>query len=425
MSTNLSLKAIVPVVAAVFSLPAAAGLGCDLPGGNFALSLQVGGSCGAPVTSTTADAFIDLLQPVELQTLNPAYSDVALAIARGRFNGVSMEMTYAAGSADVILEIPALGYSKLFSGATREESIELLREDLKRGDILGRIMKAQAQSSPTSPITGVGGLIPSVVATEFNQNFTAAATQIAAPPAAAQAASQQGATPNLVGVGLQYGSYDSRDSLGFTNRIEVVTLPLSYTLRNNIDPRRQLSISLPITQVDVNGAKVYSAGLGLAYRFPMNDQWTLVPSARISGVGSIDLATVSGVHTVSLTSVYMWEAGPFTMAMGNMLAHNGTMKFRSGDYAFDPDISNTSMRNGLMLSQPVEWGGQRLSLEYSLVDTRYLSGVRPYLRQFQEFGITVGTNKNAFSARSFLRGGLTFTTGKGTRGWQANIGYWF
>jgi hypothetical protein len=108
MPTRLA-KAIVPFVAAACSLPAAAGLGCDLPGGNFALSLQVGGNCGAPVTSTNADAFIDLLQPVELQTLNPAYSDVALAIARGRFNGVAMEMTYAAGSADVILDIPALG----------------------------------------------------------------------------------------------------------------------------------------------------------------------------------------------------------------------------------------------------------------------------------------------------------------------------
>ena len=44
---------------------------------------------------------------------------------------------------------------------------------------------------------------------------------------------------------------------------------------------------------------------------------------------------------------------------------------------------------------------------------------------YQEFSRTVGTNKNAFSARSFFRAGLTVTHGKGTQGVSGNIGYWF
>ncbi len=33
--------------------------------------------------------------------------------------------------------------------------------------------------------------------------------------------------------------------------------------------------------------------------------------------------------------------------MGNGLSYNATTKFRSGKYAFDPTISNTSLRKGL------------------------------------------------------------------------------
>jgi hypothetical protein len=340
-------------------------------------------------------------------------------------------MTFSANSTAVRFQIPSLGYDKTFDGGTRDSSVDRLEDDLQNGDILGKVMKAQAEASPASPITGVGGLIPNVVSTEFNQNFTDVATTIAAPPAQAQQAQQAtqgaaaGTTPNLVGAALQYGSFNSTDATGFKNKVEVVTLPLSYTFRNNIDPRRQLSLSLPLTQVDVNGAKVYSGGLGMAYRFPVNDNWTLVPSGRVSAVGSIDLATVSGVYTVGLTSVYIWDLGRFSLSLGNMVSYNSTLKFQAGDYAFDPKINNTSLRNGLMLSQPITMGGRRLSVEYSVVDTRYVGGVRPFVKEFQELGITIGTNKNAFSARSYLRGGLTFTTGKGTDGFAANIGYWF
>jgi hypothetical protein len=66
-----------------------------------------------------------------------------------------------------------------------------------------------------------------------------------------------------------------------------------------------------------------------------------------------------------------------------------------------------------------------MTIEYSLIDTRYVGGDKPFLDVFQEFGITLGTNKSAYDARSFLRGGLTYMHASGASGFTANIGYWF
>ena len=399
--------------------------GCSaFPNGNYALALQVGAQCGV-AAMTTAQQFFDRLDtntPDGLRSVVPQYNSTSVASAVARFNGVTLNLNFPTNGAPLEFSIPELSFSRTITGFDRDNSLDLLRDELKRGDILSRIMAYQAKNSPTSPITGVGGLIPSVIATDFNQNFSSFATSIAAPQ---QDALVPGGNSNLAGAALLLGSFTTTSPDGMKNKIKVGALPLSYTFRNDIDPRRQLALSLPLAQVDINGASTYSIGFGGAYRFPINDNWTIVPSARVSGVGSVDLATVSGVYTMGVTSVYVWELGSLTVAMGNMLSFNSTLKFKGGDYAFDPNINNTAMRNGVLLSQPTVFDGKKLSVEYSLVDTRFISGAKPYVSAYQELGITVGTNKNAFSARTFIRGGVTVTHGKGTKGVTANIGYWF
>lgn len=396
-----------------------------IPKGTFALSLGVAGVCSGTVSANTAQAFFDVLSTSGLQSLSNTYTGSQQASIFARFNSLDMTLAYpntgfTGTGATLNLIIPGLSVSQTFSGANRDASKNQLEDYLKKNNIIGQIIAYQATNSPTSPITGAGGMLPSVVASDFNQNFTDNATNIASPANQAAAAKVNNTTPNLIGVALQYGSFTALDS-----KTKVTTIPLSYTWRNDIDPRRQLTFSLPLTQVDVDGAKSYHGGLGVSYRVPMNDNWTLTPAGKISGVGSVDMATVAGMYTMSLTSTYIWNMDSYDVAMGNMLAYNKTMKFKSGDYAFDPGITSTVLRNGVMLSQPATWGGQKVSVEYSLIDTRYMGGTKIYLDNTQEIGITVGTNKSAFSARSYLRGGLTYLRGKDTKGFTANIGYWF
>ncbi len=419
------LAAVVPV--AMLSLFGASSVqaqaSCPVPNATFGLALNISGICSGTLSASTALTFFDKMSTDGIQSFSTvAYTGTQAATIFGSFNSLAMTMAFpTANSNTLTLNIPGLGYSATFTGATRDISAELLADHLEtENNLLGRILRYQAANSPTSPISGPGGLIQTVAASDFNSNFTDTATNIAVPASVAAAAvSSSKTTPNLIGVSLQYGAMD----VGFS-KVRVMTVPLSYTIRNNIDPRRQLTFNLPITVVDADGAKSYQAGFGTSYRFPMNDNWTLTPAGKYSAVGSIDMATVSSLLSLSLTSTYIWNMDGYDIAMGNMIGYSKTGKFKFGDYDFDPGISNTVLRNGLMLSQPVVLAGTKLSVEYALIDTRY-RGSAMYANNTQEIGITLGTNKSAFSARSFLRSGISYIRGRDTKGFNFNLGYWF
>ena len=382
----------------------------------YCLFVSTGAQSGI-ATANTAQDLINLLDTGGLSGITPSYTEVSAATVNINFNSLPIDVTYGAGVTTLNFSIPELGVSQQFTGATRNASADLLETYLKENGIIAQIMNYQAKNSPNSPITGQAGLIPTAIAADFNQSFTDTATNIAG---SASAAAQPGGVPNLIGIAAQYF-----DMTANGQHSKVITLPLSYTIRNDIDPRRQLLISLPLSQSDVNGAKAYTVGAGLAYRFPMNDNWTLTPSAKFSMVGSVDLATVAALNTFSLTSTYIFNLEKFDVAIGNMLTYNKTAKFSAGEYSFDPGIKNTAMRNGVMLSQPVNIKGKKMSVEYSLIDTRYVAGDKPFSKSSQELGLTIGTNKNAYSAKSFLRGGLSYVNAKGSHGFTANLGYWF
>ncbi len=392
---------------------------CIVPAGNFALSLDVAGSPCSTASASSAQALYDKLSTSGLESLGNNYTDTKIAFINANFNSLAMTLNFPNIGTQLNMVIPALGVTQSFTGATRDASKQLLIDYLKNTDIIGRIMNYQATHSPISPIAGAAGILPNVVASDFNQNFSDTATHIASPASLALAARNDNVTPNLAGVSLQYGSLNSLD-----NMTKIITLPLSYTIRNDMDPRRQFVISLPISEIDTNGAKSYQGSLGAAYRLPINDNWTLTPGAKVSGVGSLDMATLAGLYTLSTTSTYIWRLEDFDISMGNMLSYNKSMKLKKGDYSFDPDITVTALRNGLMLSQPVNWDGGNLSVEYMVVDTRY-TGTQLYIDNTQEVGISIGTNKSAFSTHTFMRAGVSYLHGKDTKGINANISVWF
>jgi hypothetical protein len=421
MNVRSKSSVLAVAVAALFASSASASISCNTV---YGLYLSVGAAATAgstgQVCAKTATDFISLTDTAGLRSISSAYTTTSQFTAEGLFNAVKIGLSSGLNSPALTFMVPALSVNQTFAGATRDASKSMLEDFLKKNDIIGQIMKLQAQTSATSPISGQGGLIPTMIAGDYNQNVTDQATNIASPAKMAAQASSGGKTPNLIGLGAEYTSLTLKDV-----KASSFTVPLSYTIRNDIDPRRQLSFSLPITVMDVDGAKSYHAGLGVAYRHPMNDNWTLTPSAKYAMVGSVDLATVAAAYSAGLTSTYIIPRESFDITIGNMLGLVKTAKFSAGDYSFNPNISNTVMRNGVMFSQPTNMGGRKMSIEYSLIDTRYLSGDKPYADSSQEIGITLGTNKSAFDARSFLRAGLTYINAKDSRGYKLSFGYWF
>lgn len=384
----------------------------------FGVSVTVSNGAGGSgsVCSNTAQGMLDAFDKDKIQNMQGIqYTDTEAVSLIAKLNGVNLTASFDAGTTTLRFAIPALQDSQVFTGATRDDSVDKLTDYLKHSDIIGRIMKEQAASSPTSPIAGQGGLIPNAIALDFNSNFTDTATYLAG-----RVSSPAGGANNLIGLSAVYASYKTGDT-----DLKSVSIPLSYTIRNDLDPRRQLAFSLPLTVVDVDGAKSYQGSLGVTYRLPITDNWSLAPGGRYSFIGSSDLAAAAALTSFTLSSMYLIEAGGVDVGIGNMLGKYTTRKFKAGDYSFDPDIDSTVMRNGVVVSHPVQMGSSRLTLEYGLSDTRYIGGDKPFADNSQELTIALGTNKSAFDARSFFRAALGYTQAKETKGVSLTLSSWF
>jgi hypothetical protein len=400
-------------------------------GSVFDLTVNVGGSYNAANDSIsgglssatlgvrTVSEMFDSTDRTRLNAINGSYSDQSASVIRLGYRGLPIVLTTSAGSPAVTMLIPGLDVAQVFNAkSTRDDNVRDIREFLKSsgGDLLNRLQQLLAKTSPVDPIAGNPTSMQSrMVGDDFDRNFTQQATNIKAEPGLGLTSSN-----NLIGVGASFGSFTQG---GVTSK--VVTLPLSYTSRSDIDPRRQLTIYAPVTVSDVAGAKSYGVNFGAAYRIPVNDEWALSPAVGYGVAGSVDLGSAAAMMAASLTSQYTVRRDGYDIAIGNMIGVYQSSKFSAGGYSFDPKIRNTVLRNGVMVSVPITLMGSRLAYEVSLINTQY-SGTSLYSRSYNEVGLTLGTNKGANSARSYLRAGLTYLTGQnGIRGSRVNVGYWF
>lgn len=249
---------------------------------------------------------------------------------------------------------------------------------------------------------------------DFSSSFTESATRIAT----SQSNAAQGAQ-SVIGAGVLVSSHSVAGA-----DVRSVAVPLSYTVRNDIDPRRQALVRAGFGQLDSAGSTSHQARLSAGYRFPMSDSWVLTPMLGASVAGSKDAAFYVGVFHGSIASTYTWEFDSFDLTMGNMLGYYQSFSPPGKSFATDPRIRTTAIVNGLFLSQPVSFGGSKMSMEYGVSDTR-LSGTSLYQNNSQEVSISLGTNKSALSARSFLRGTLAMQRAKDSRGVSLSVNYWF
>jgi hypothetical protein len=355
-----------------------------------------------------------------LTQVNSSYTNTSASVIRFGYRGLPMALTTTAGSPIIVLSIPDLNESISFNSAlrTRDANVEDVKTYLKNsgGDILNRLQQLLAKKSPIDPVAGNPSSMQSrMVADDFDRSFSQFASNI-------RSAAEAGGEPtnNLIGIGLGFGSFTQG---GLTSN--VTTLPLSYTFRRDMDPRRQLTIYAPITVTEVAGAKSYGINLGASYRVPMNDEWALMPAVGYGIAGSVDLGSASAMMAASLTSQYTLRMKGYDLAFGNMVGIYQSSKFTAGDYSFDPKISNTVFRNGVMASIPTTVMGKKMALEFSFLNTIY-TGTELYSNQYNEIGVTLGTNKGASSARTYIRAGLTYLQGQNdVHGIRMNVGYWF
>jgi len=331
------------------------------------------------------------------------------------------------GPTFLTLNIPSLGVNQFFSANTPDATFALLKAFLTQGSQAGAIARESARVSPFDPVAGnPTSLMARAVAFDFFTAFYPFASNITddnALIAQAGGGIPQGAVRgpfrSLPGIGAMYGNFHDQGL-----KTQSFTLPLTMTFRSDLDPRRQFSISLPLTVVDVDGARAYQGTLSGALRLPLARDWAITTAVGYSQVRATELGSAGQIGSAAVTSAYVFRTGYGDLALGNMIGYYRTLAGTINGITTDSKIGDTVFRNGLLWSEKAGWLGNGLTIEYSLINT-YYAGTALYNRNYTELGVSVGSNKRADSVRSYMQGGLAYLFSPKTKGLMANYAYWF
>ncbi|MDH5525177.1 MAG: hypothetical protein OEY01_14470 [Desulfobulbaceae bacterium] len=373
---------------------------------------------GETVT-VTFDAIEDIVDAVDSSSLDAlvnAYTPTSVATLTLDIRGLPATVSYPGAGTTLIFTVPSLNISESFTGATRDASQQLF-EDFLESDGAGILKKILQQLAATTPIDPVAGNPSSLMAVMGAADFDNGTDFSGDQPAGGEQVSNR----NTLGLGLRYGSYSAGDY-----DQSVYTLPIKYTFRLDSDPSKQLILDIPISYVDTEGGKSYAAALGLGYRLPINNQWSLTPAVRVGGAGSVDLGSAAVIYSGSLTSNYNFNWDEIKVAIGNMAAQFKTTSISAGDYSIDYDLNNTMIKNGIgfegqtdytIFDKPTSW-------HFDVAHSAFF-GDDLYVDSYLDISMSYGT-KATNAVLDNLRIGLTYTVGNNSYdGGRINFGYTF
>ena len=381
----------------------------------FTLTAVSGGET-ATVAFDAIEDIVDAVDSTSLDALISVYTPTSVATLTLDIRGLPATVSYLDTTTTLTFIVPSLNISETFTGATRDASQQLFEDFLESdgGGILKKILQALVETTAIDPVAGNPNSLMAVMgASDFGNGTDIGDGQLAKGQAPSNA--------NTLGVGLRFGSYSAGDY-----DQNVYTLPIKYTFRLDSDPRKQVILDLPISYVDTEGGKSYSVSMGLGYRFPMNDDWSLTPAARIGAAGSVDLGSAAIIYSGSLTSNYNLYWDDIKVSIGNMASQFKTTSVSAGDYSIDYDLTNTMVKNGVGFEGSVDYTmfGNPTSWQFDVAHSAFF-GDDLYVDSYFDVSVSFGTRPTE-SALDNLRFGLTYTAGNNSyNGVRVNFGYTF
>lgn len=322
--------------------------------------------------------------------------ELSTGIFRLNFRGLPIiaSFPYAMGETGkdgriLVFSVPSLSINKIFVGSDREDSVEQLKDYLKKDG--NAILKKLTEISPGDPVagsqkntaiddfaagTGIGGDRPSIK--DFGSDLQ-----------------------SLLGIGFRYETrtYDGND-------FKYIALPLSA--RIPLGSEQELIFRLPLQYTEVNGdAKVYQVIGGISYKAPVaysnnpnnSNRWFLMPSFSYGITGSEEMASVAQIVSTSLTSEFLLVERPnYSISIGNLIGYSKTLPFKYKDWDLSAERANTITRNGVLVSLPFsslinrKILGMEWITELFVIDTRAF-GDPMHEDQFNEIGFSIGPKR--------------------------------
>lgn len=368
----------------------------------------------------SVDSALAAITDSGLAGLLPAYTGREIAQIDLDFRGVDIALAFPEeDSTRLTLQIPSIGIDEAFEGFSRDDSQSALRDFVKKNArLLARLQRELVRSSPVDPVAGnPNSMMSRGVAEDFGSGLVSAGEL---------GGISSGESGGLVGIAPAYTRLVAKSVNNPRNMDSgLFSLPLSYT-RFFSTPGRLLTVSMPVSQSSIEGAKAYDAGLTASFRNPVSSAWYLTATGGMRATKSTDMGSGVAMSNVALTSSYVIPTEGFGVTIGNMVGYYSTLKVKINDVAYNPDVNNTVFRNGVLVEQPLSltWNGDPLSIEYSLVDTRY-TGTALFNRYQDELSVTIGTRRASNARASRLRGGFSVVEAPHARGFTLSMGYWF
>lgn len=265
--------------------------------------------------------------------------------------------------------------------------------------------------------TTSGGTLPVVVQTDFS---TAVSDLMLPVEEQETAASAEGGLAGRPAIGLECG-WSSNSMNGDTS---VCTMPLSYTIHNEIDPRRRLVLKLPVTWVDSDNpaspGETFHVGVGASYTFPVASRWYVTPGLTYSYADEGDFGQKADLTSASIASAYFYKYAGYDFGIGNMFTYARTINETGGH----PGYHFSALRNGLMVSKDTNLLGRRLYWEGSLIATLFF-GDQNYANSQIEASLTFGDKRSLKASAGGYRFGASLFNANKTSGGKLTFGYWF
>ncbi len=340
------------------------------------------------------DSVMDIFHAYQDGKLNEyfaGYSTTQNATANLNFRGVPINLTYTTGGgSNLRLQIPSIGYDKVFAGATQQEAFTQFKEEMKAnaGGLLKDLVTTTVKTTPYDSIAGNPSSLMNTMADAGFDNPVLATTN------AANASGQNG---GFVILNPSAGKHQVKDVNGRTKEASTISVPLGYTFKfkNNW----ALGLDMPLSYTDFDGSVTYSVQLGATLQIPMFGVkgWLLNVSGRAGATASEDSLSGGILYMGSATSSYTFKVKKYEITVLNMYGYLRDYALDVKGYNVSYNLRNNVYKNGLSVKIPLS---EKYSLSVFGYDTRY-TGSKLYIDSYDEVGFNLF---KAFKSDSFFTG---------------------
>jgi hypothetical protein len=335
-----------------------------------------------------------------VQSAVDAQGDFASFNGRGynaslQYAGVANAMTFSMNNSgtSATLQIPSTGFSKTFTGTSRDDLNSQITSFLKTDgqSEYAKFLKAMNEQSAVAVSDGNPNSSTAMMASEAFTDYAFGEGETRA-----EKASRADAVRTSFGVVADIGSFSSGGISGTS-----YSLPISAGFK--LTDRVGIGVAVPLNYTEIEGAKIFSAGLTLALPvkiiLPGDNQpwsWQLTPSGGAIASASEDMLAGGAIGQGGISSMLTYDFGKLSLTMGNFFGCFEGIPVALNGYTFNPDVSQQITKNGLKISVPIK---QHWIVEAYGIHTKFLqsAAVDQYFTVGAEIGWRSSSQKSYWS----------------------------